>query len=264
MRSKLMSLLLLIILLTSACAPQVTPAAPMTAPAAAAVPPTAVPPTDVPPTAAPEPRTLTVLAAASLTESFTELGKTFEAQNPGVTVAFSFAGSQQLAQQLDQGAPADVFASASKKYMDAAVTSKRVVKYDAKTFVTNRLVVIFPKDNPADLSVLQDLGKKGLKINLADKTVPAGQYTLDFLDKAVQSGTFHADFKDNILKNVVSYETDVKAVVAKVRAAGAVQVRTFPGSPGFPAGRWLPRPLPGALRAGAQNLLLRRQIQSQL
>ncbi|RPH61892.1 MAG: molybdate ABC transporter substrate-binding protein, partial [Chloroflexi bacterium] len=231
MRSKLMSLLLLIILLTSACAPQVTPAAPMTAPAAAAVPPTAVPPTDVPPTAAPEPRTLTVLAAASLTESFTELGKTFEAQNPGVTVAFSFAGSQQLAQQLDQGAEADVFASASKKYMDAAVTSKRVVKYDAKTFVTNRLVVIFPKDNPAGLQELKDLAKAGIKLDLADKAVPVGQYSLDFLDKAIKDEKFGASFKDDVLKNVVSYETDVKAVVSKVALgeadAGIVYVTDF-------------------------------------
>lgn len=225
MRSKLMSLLLLIILLTSACAPQVAPAAPTTAPTVA---PAA---TAVPPTATPEPRTLTVLAAASLTESFIELGKTFEAQNPGVTVAFSFAGSQQLAQQLDQGAPADVFASASKKYMDAAVTSKRVAQYDAKTFVTNRLVVIFPKDNPAGLQELKDLAKPGLKLDLADKSVPVGQYSLNFLDKAIKDEKFGATFKDDVLKNVVSNETSVKAVVSKVSLgeadAGIVYVTDF-------------------------------------
>ena len=234
MRSKLISLLLLIVLFTSACAPQAAPAAPTAAlaiaPTATDVP-TAVPPTAVPPTATPEPRTLTVLAAASLTESFTEMGKTFETQNPGVAVSFSFAGSQQLAQQLDQGAPADVFASASKKYMDAAVTSKRVVKYDAKTFVTNRLVVIFPKDNPAGLTTLQDLAKPGLKIDLEDKSVPAGQYSLDFLDKAVKNTRFDPAFKDNVLKNVVSYETDVKAVVSKVSLgevdAGIVYITDF-------------------------------------
>lgn len=225
MRSKLMSLLLLIILLTSACAPQVAPAAPTTAPTVA---PAA---TAVPPTATPEPRTLTVLAAASLTESFIELGKTFEAQNPGVTVAFSFAGSQQLAQQLDQGAPADVFASASKKYMDAAVTSKRVAQYDAKTFVTNRLVVIFPKDNPAGFKELKDLAKPGLKLDLADKSVPVGQYSLNFLDKAIKDENFGATFKDDVLKNVVSNETSVKAIVSKVSLgeadAGIVYVTDF-------------------------------------
>lgn len=205
MRFRIISLCLLIALLFSACAPQATPAATAVAPTRSA-------------TAAPAPaRTLTVMAAASLTESFTELGKLFEAQNPGVRVTFNFAGSQQLAQQLDQGAEADVFASASKKYMEAAVTSKRVAQEDAMTFVTNRLVVIFPKDNPAGLKELKDLAKPGLKLDLADKSVPVGQYSLDFLDKAVgDSAKYDAAFKDAVLANVVSYETDVKAVVSKV------------------------------------------------
>lgn len=218
MRSKVLALLMLIIMLASAaCAPTAT-----------AVPPIETP---VPPTATPEPRTLTVLAAASLTESFTEMGKLFESQNPGVTVVFSFAGSQQLAQQLDQAAPADVFASASKKYMEAAVTSKRVIKDDAKTFVTNRLVVIFPNSNPAGLTSLQDLAKPGLKIDLEDKSVPVGQYSLDFLDKAIKDEKFGATFKDDVLKNVVSYEDNVKAVVSKVTLgeadAGIVYITDF-------------------------------------
>ncbi len=98
-------------------------------------------------TPAADTKTVTVMAAASLTESFTELGKTFEAKNAGVKVAFNFAGSQALAQQLSEGAEADVFASASKKYMDATIEAKRVNKEDSKTFVKNRLVVIFPKAN---------------------------------------------------------------------------------------------------------------------
>ncbi len=172
--------------------------------------------TQAPVPAASGAQSLTVLAAASLTESFTELGKMFEARHPGVKVYFNFAGSQQLAQQLDQGADADVFASASKKYMDAAVESKRVNQDDAKTFVKNRLAVIFPKDNPAGLKELKDLAKSGLKLDLADKAVPVGQYSLDFLDKAVKDSGFGPQFKDDVLKNVVSYEDNVKAVVAKV------------------------------------------------
>jgi molybdate transport system substrate-binding protein len=160
--------------------------------------------------------TLTVLAAASLTESFGEMGKLFEARNPGVKVAFSFAGSQQLAQQLGQGAPGDVFASASPKYMDAAVQSGRVSKGAGKTFVQNRLVVIYPRDNPAGLNELQDLAKPGLKLDLADKSVPVGQYSLDFLDKAVKDSSFDPAFKNNVLKNVVSYEDNVKSVLTKV------------------------------------------------
>jgi molybdate transport system substrate-binding protein len=211
MRSKIFSLLLLVVLLVSAaCSPLVAS--------------TALPPKV-------EPKTLTVLAAASLTGSFTELGKLFEAQNPGVTVTFNFAGSQQLAQQLDQGAPADVFASASKKYMDAVVISKRVADGAPVVFAKNRLVIIFPKANLAGLMTVQDLARPGLKLDLADKTVPVGQYSLDFLDKADKNPAFGTDFKANVLKNVVSYETDVKAVVSKVSLgeadAGVVYVTDY-------------------------------------
>ena len=163
------------------------------------------------------PFTLTVLAAASLTESFTEIGTLFEAQHPGVTVGFNFAGSQALEAQLAQVVEADVFASASPKYMTAAIeTDKRVNADDSKTFVTNRLAVIFPRDNPAGISVLKDLAQTGLKLDLADKAVPVGQYALDFLDKASADAAYGADFKEKVLANVVSYEENVKAVVTKV------------------------------------------------
>lgn len=210
MHSKVLSLMLLILLLASAgCTPQAAPSAPTIAP-------TTVSTTLAPTQPSSGSKTMTVLAAASLIESFTELGKMFETQNPGVKVSFNFAGSQQLAQQLDQGAGADVFASASPKYMDAAVTSKRVNKVDAKTFVKNRLVVIFPKDNPAGLKALTDLANPGLKLDLADKSVPVGQYALDFLDKAVKDPGFDPQFKVNVVKNVVSYEDNVKSVLTKV------------------------------------------------
>jgi molybdate transport system substrate-binding protein len=209
MNMKLMKVLFLSVLIAIvmvSCTPAATP---MTAP----IPIQAIQesvPTKV------ELKTLTVLAAASLTESFTELGKLFETQNPGVTVTFNFAGSQQLAQQLGEGADADVFASASKKYMDAAIESKSVIADDAKTFAKNRLVVIFPKDNPAGLMELKDLTKTGVKLDLADKVVPVGQYSLDFLDKAVKDPGFGPQFKDNVIKNVVSYEDNVKTLLNKI------------------------------------------------
>jgi molybdenum ABC transporter molybdate-binding protein len=220
MRNKILSIALLFVLLVSvACTPQATPTVAVEVPTsipATKVPATAVP-TTVPPTAVPvEERTLTVLAAASLTESFTEMGTLFESQNPGVTVVFSFAGSQALAEQLGQGAEADVFASASKKYMEAAVTSERVLADASKPFVYNRLVVIYPKGNPGGITELKDLAKAGLKLDLADVSVPVGQYSVDFLDKAVADPAFGATFKDDVLKNVVSYEENVKSVLAKV------------------------------------------------
>ncbi len=140
----------------------------------------------------------------------------FEAQNPGVTVSYSFAGSQQLAQQLGQGAEADVFASANNKQMTAVVDAGRVDKDAPQVFVKNRLVVIYPKDNPAGLTELKDLAKPGIKLDLGDQSVPVGQYSVDFLDKAVQDPDYGASFKDDVLKNVVSYEDNVKAVVTKV------------------------------------------------
>ena len=139
-----------------------------------------------------------------------------DAQNPGVKVTFSFAGSQALAQQLGQGAEADVFASANNNYMDAAVDANRVDQDAVETFVTNRLVVIFPQDNPAGLKELKDLAKPGLKLDLADESVPVGKYSLEFLDKASKDPTFDPQFRDDVLKNVVSYETTVKAVYTKV------------------------------------------------
>jgi molybdate transport system substrate-binding protein len=160
--------------------------------------------------------TLTVLAAASLTGAFNELGAQFEAANPGLTVQFNYGGSQQLAQQISQGAPADVFASANQKQMDVVVEAGRVGKDAARIFATNRLVLIYPQSNPAGLHDLEDLAKSGLKLVFAAKEVPAGQYSLDFLDKAAAEGSYGPDYKEKVLANVVSYENNVKAVLTKV------------------------------------------------
>lgn len=207
MRSKVLSICLLFVLLAStACATQ----------AAATPAPTEVPPTEVPTSVPVEKRTLTVLAAASLTESFTELGALFESQNEGVTVSFNFAGTQALVEQLTQGVEADVFASANTKYMTSAIDAGRVAADASAVFAYNKLVVIFPKDNPGEITELKDLAKEGLKLDLADSSVPVGQYSLDFLDKATADARFDPQFKDTVLSNVVSYEENVKAVVTKV------------------------------------------------
>jgi len=222
MRNKVLSIILLAMLLfSSACTAQTTP--------------TAAPATEVPATeaATTAPVTLTVMAAASLTEPFQEIGAAFEAANPNVTVEFNFAGSQTLADQLDQGAPADVFASASTKYMDAAVTSARVSADAVKAFAKNKLVVIFPKDNPAQIATLADLVKPGIKIDLASEDVPVGKYSITFLENASKDETLGATYKDDFLKNVVSYEDNVKAVLTKVSLdeadAGIVYISDISG-----------------------------------
>jgi molybdate transport system substrate-binding protein len=168
------------------------------------------------------PKTLTVFAAASLTESFTEIGKQFEADNPGVKVTLNFAGSQQLRAQLAQGARADVFASANTKEMTTAIISDSlVISGTQHTFVTNRLIVIMPKSNPGKITSLADLARPGLKLDFADSSVPVGQYALDALTKMSQDAAFGATFKDKVVANVVSREDNVKSVVAKVQLGEA-------------------------------------------
>jgi len=157
--------------------------------------------------------TLNVFAAASLTSVFNEIGAHFAASHPGVEVIFNFAGSNQLATQIGHGAPADVFASANKRQMAIAIEVGRVVSETQRTFAHNRLLVITPNDNPARLSDLSDLGTPGLKIVLAATEVPVGSYTQLFLEKAVADRIL--DMAE-LLKNVVSYETNVRAVLSKV------------------------------------------------
>lgn len=160
--------------------------------------------------------TLHVFAAASLTEAFGQIGADFAAAHPGTEVVFNFAGSNQLATQIGAGAPGDVFASANNTQMNVAIETGRIISGTQRTFVRNRLVVITPSDNPAGLTTLEDLATPGVKIVFAAKEVPVGQYTLDFLDKAEADGSFGTGYKDAVIANVVSYEENVRAVLAKV------------------------------------------------
>ena len=194
--------MLVVILLLSACAPY-----------AATTPPATVP------VAPPESRTLTVFAAASLTDAFTEIGQSFDATNPGVTTSFNFAGSQALRTQLEQGAIADVFASANTKEMDTLVTDNLIPADSAQIFLTNLLLVILPADNPADIQTLEDLSRPGIKLVLAAEEVPVGKYARQVLDNL--NALYGTGFEAGVLANVVSYEDNVKQVVAKVQLGEA-------------------------------------------
>lgn len=169
-----------------------------------------------PPPTAPAKITLTVFAAASLADAFTEIKTAFEQTQPNIAITFNFAGSQQLAQQIAQGAPADIFASANIAQMSAAARSGRIHETDSRIFAKNRLVAITPSTHPSAINELADLAKPGLKVVLADKAVPAGQYALDFLQKASAAAPFGPNYTAAVQKNVVSYEQDVKAVLSKV------------------------------------------------
>jgi molybdate transport system substrate-binding protein len=160
---------------------------------------------------------LVVFAAASLSETFIEIGQGFESEHPDVQVVFNFAGSQQLAHQLSQGAPADVFASANQRQMQAVVQAGLVDAAAVKVFAHNRLVVLYPGDNPGDIHDLADLANPGLKLALADQSVPVGQYSFQFLEKASHPERLGSMYKQAVLGNVVSYEENVRAVLSKVR-----------------------------------------------
>jgi len=169
---------------------------------------------------APAPSTLTVYAAASLTDAFRDLGRALEAAHPGLTVQFNFAGSQQLALQIEQGAPADVFASADQRWMSYAA-EKGLVAGDGAIFARNRLVAIVPRTNPARIAGLPDLARRGIKLVLAAEVVPAGRYSREALGKLSAAAGFPAEYDRKVLANVVSQEENVKAVVAKVQLGEA-------------------------------------------
>ncbi len=174
------------------------------------------------PTSAPQTGTLTVFAAASLTQAFGEIGKNFESSHPGVTVQFNFAGSQTLLAQLEEGAVADIFASANQTEMDNAVKDGLIAaKNTPQIFLNNKLVVVLPSKNPANVQTLNDLAKPGLKLVLAADVVPAGKYARQILDNMSKDSSFGTDFKTKVLANVVSNENDVKQVLAKIQLAEA-------------------------------------------
>ena len=154
---------------------------------------------------------LTVSAASSLTEAFGKIGDAFKAANPGTTVTFNFGPSDGLAGQINEGAPVDVFASASPTWMDSVQDDGPGVT-DRADFAQNRLAIIVPADNPAGIENLDDLTEDGVQLVIAAEGVPAGDYAREIFQNAGIS---------KALANVVSNEEDVKAVITKVMSGEA-------------------------------------------
>ncbi|MES1248081.1 MAG: molybdate ABC transporter substrate-binding protein [Actinomycetota bacterium] len=160
---------------------------------------------------------ITVFAAASLTDVFPAIDN---AQR------YSFGGSNALATQISNGAPADVFASANTA-IPAQLFAKGVVEKPV-SFTRNTLVIVVPKSNPAGIKTVYDLAKPGVKIDVASSAVPVGSYTLQIL------GNMNLTAK--VTANVVSQETDVREVLAKVALGQAdagfvysTDAKTVPG-----------------------------------
>jgi molybdate transport system substrate-binding protein len=153
-------------------------------------------------------RTLTVLAAASLTDAFTALEQRFEDAHPGVDVKLSFAGSSALVQQIVNGAPADVFAAADEENM-AKLTDAGLAEGTPAVFATNRLVIAVPPDNPAGIGSFADLAGDGVTVVVCAPQVPCGSAT----EKVERSA--------GVALRPVSEEQDVKSVLGKVRSGEA-------------------------------------------
>lgn len=160
-----------------------------------------------------------IFAASSLKEAFEGLAGRLKEK--GVEkVDYNFGGSQALAAQLSQGAKGDVFASADVKNMEAAIASGSVVSGTERVLATNKLVVAIPAGE-AQISTLRDLAKPGLKLVLAEKSVPAGNYSLQMLDNLSADSAYGSDFKERVLANVVSYESNVRQALSKVELGEA-------------------------------------------
>ncbi len=177
--------------------------------------------------------TLTVFAAASLKEPFTELGEKFEAEHDGVTVKLSFAGSSDLVAQIVQGAPADVFASADTKNMDAAHDANALHGRPVD-FATNTLEIATPAKNPAGIDSLDDLAAPGLKVVLCAEQVPCGSAAHQVEKAAGVDITPVSEEQSvtDVLGKVISGEADAGLVyVTDVKAAGdKVDGVSFPES----------------------------------
>jgi molybdate transport system substrate-binding protein len=163
---------------------------------------------------------ITVFAASSLTDAFTELGAAFEAANPESSVEFSFAGSPALVTQIQEGAPADVLATAAQSNMDDALSSGIVV-YAGAVFARNRLALIVPSDNPAGIQSPYDLDNDGLRLVLAGEEVPAGRYAREALDEMESAPEGSPGFRDAVLANLVSEATNVREVITAVQLGEA-------------------------------------------
>lgn len=158
--------------------------------------------------------TVTVFAAASLTDAFAEVADAFEAENPGVSVELNFAGSSSLREQILEGAPADVFASANGSNMDQVIDAGEVESSDV--FVTNSLQIVVPAGNPAGITGLDNFADTDLLIGLCAEEVPCGDFGRQALDAA------------GVTPAPDTNEPDVRALLTKVEAgeldAGLVYV----------------------------------------
>ncbi len=160
------------------------------------------------------PTQVNVFAAASLTDAFQAAAHAFQAEHPELEIVLNTAGSQQLAQQIIAGAPADVFASANIKQLQVLADAGLVDAATQAIFASNRLTIIVPAQSSVSITGLASLAQPGLRLVLAAEAVPVGQYSREVLQKA--RAVYGAEFPAAVLANVRSNEQNVRAVLSKV------------------------------------------------
>jgi len=189
----------------------------------------------------PQAMTLTVFAAASLTGTFTELGRRFEADHPGVKVTFNFGGSSDLVTQIQGGAPADVFASADTKNLEKLIDDG-LAGQDPEHFASNTLEIVTPPDNPEKIAALVDLTKPEVDLVICAPEVPCGSAAAKVAEAAgltLKPVSEEQSVKDVLAKVTVGeaeaglvYVTDVKAagddVLGIVFPESSAAVNTYP------------------------------------
>ncbi|NYT01969.1 MAG: molybdate ABC transporter substrate-binding protein [Methanosarcinales archaeon] len=158
---------------------------------------------------------LTVYAAASLTGAFGEIGELYQIET-GEEVIQNFDGSQMLRTQLENGAYADVYASANEKHMQALMSQGLMDNSTVRVLLHNMMAVIVPGDNPGEIGELGDLARPGLKIVVGNREVPVGAYARQVLDNLAADPSYGEEFRAKVEENGVSEETTVNLVVSKV------------------------------------------------
>ena len=167
------------------------------------------------PAFAEEKHELTVFCGAGLTGALSEIGGLYE-NATNMSVEFNFDGVPALRAQIEQGAYADVLVSANLKHMDALKSEGFINNSTVEVFARNKVAIIVPNGNPANITSLKDLAAPGVKILMGTKDLPAGDYALQVLDRLAADPEYGPVYKELVLSNVVSQETTVNRIVSKI------------------------------------------------
>ena len=162
-----------------------------------------------------EPKELTVFCGAGLTGAFNEIEQLHK-NTSNFRIGFNFDGLPALRAQIEQGAYADVLVSANLKHMNALKAEGYIDNDTVRIFAKNKVAVIVPNDNPANITNLMDLTRPGIKISIGTKELPAGDYARQVLDKLANDSEYGPVYKEKVMANIVSEETTVSLIMSKV------------------------------------------------